>query len=516
MAVKIPDRLTAAELAQLTPDQKRRRIVQSFEARNEKNSYTQGAKRDQFFGSPEGSAGNSDCSSSAYHAVKRAAGIEIGGNTAAQINNRKKYTVVLDNQDGKTRYPDESKMLPGDMLYFKGNASHPLGVGHVECYCGNGLLRGHGSGKGPKKHDLKSYCDSRGKNAKWLMVIRHVAGDSDTEGQMGDASRNPYPKPTKTLKKGSKGSGVKWVQRQLTFNGYATVLVDGRPKDVYVDGEYGPITVAAVKAFQRAHKDAKSKPLKADGIVGKLTRNALDGPSEPVTQPETPRPETPQREALIVDISQHNAMKHSKNDWAKIAASVDMLIVRCGVTRTATKPIGIGIDAEFTYIAKKCAEYGIPMGVYYYGKVKSIEDARREADKCWETASPYNPCVYAYDVEETRLSNAMVEAWMDQMAVRGADPERVGLYLAHHLYDQFKAAAKKAAFLWIPRYGKNKGKLDKLPNYACDIHQYTSVGDGHKLGFYDDTVDLNRLCGSKSLAWFTGENERAVETPPSI
>ena len=141
MAVKIPEKLSAAELAQLTPDQMRARIVQSFEARNGKNSYTQGAKRDQFFGSPEGSAGNSDCSSAAFHAVKRAAGIEIGGNTSAQISNRKKYIVVLDNQDGKTRYPDECKMLPGDMLYFKGNASHPLGVGHVECDTGKSMER---------------------------------------------------------------------------------------------------------------------------------------------------------------------------------------------------------------------------------------------------------------------------------------------------------------------------------------------------------------------------------------
>ena len=333
-------------------------------------------------------------------------------------------------------------------------------------------------------------------------------GSKADEGQMGDASRNPYPKPTKLLKKGSKGSGVKWVQKQFALNGYGTVLVDGRPKDVHVDGDFGPITLAAVKAFQRAHRDAQGRALAVDGIVGKLTRNALDGPSAPAAQPGTP---APQREAVIVDISQHNNMKHAKNDWAKIAASVDMLIVRCGVTRTYTKPLGIGVDAEFTYIAKKCAEYGIPMGVYYYGKVKSVEDARREADKCWETASPFKPLLYAYDVEESRLSNAMVEAWMDQMAVRGADPERVGLYLAHHLYDQFKAAAKKAAFLWIPRYGKNNGKLDRVPAYACDIHQYTSVGDGHKLGFYDDTVDLNRLCGSKGLAWFTRINEGTVD-----
>ena len=65
-----------------------------------------------------------------------------------------------------------------------------------------------------------------------------------------------YPIPTSTLRKGSKGSQVKWVQTQLN---------KWKSKCVNVDGEFGAKTEVAVKSYQTR------KGLAPDGIVGTKT-----------------------------------------------------------------------------------------------------------------------------------------------------------------------------------------------------------------------------------------------------
>ena len=144
-----------------------------MKSREKKNSYTQGSKRSQFF------SGYSDCSSAVRECIKKAAGIDIGSNTSAQINNRNKIGLIVHETDGY--YPDEDKLLPGDCLYFKGNEDHPLDVGHVEMYTGENECWGHGSGKGPTKKNLKDYCKSRASSKKrYFMAIRWIQ-DDDTD-----------------------------------------------------------------------------------------------------------------------------------------------------------------------------------------------------------------------------------------------------------------------------------------------------------------------------------------------
>ena len=136
-----------------TATEMRNKAVDLMTSRKGMNSYTQGGNRAYFFGKPDNKPGNttqkgySDCSSAVRAAIKTATGIDIGSNTSAQINNRTKKGIVVHTTDGY--FPDESKLLPGDCLYFKGNSSHPLDVGHVEMYIGNGKCCGHGSGSGP-------------------------------------------------------------------------------------------------------------------------------------------------------------------------------------------------------------------------------------------------------------------------------------------------------------------------------------------------------------------------------
>ena len=131
-------------------------------------------------------------------------------------------------------YPDESKLLPGDCLYFKGNSSHPLDVGHVEMYIGDGKVCGHGSGTGPKVRNMKDYCASRAtKKSRYFMAIRWIPED---EAEQPDDGFNE-------LSYGDTGEDVRIMQMNLIALGYDCGSYGA-------DGDFGPATQAALIAFQ--------------------------------------------------------------------------------------------------------------------------------------------------------------------------------------------------------------------------------------------------------------------------
>ena len=72
-----------------------------------------------------------------------------------------------------------------------------------------------------------------------------------------------------TVRKGSNGNGVRLVQEILKAFGYPPY--DPGP----VDGDFGSLTEAAVRAFQQDYVDFEGNPLVVDGIVGPATWCAL-------------------------------------------------------------------------------------------------------------------------------------------------------------------------------------------------------------------------------------------------
>ena len=76
----------------------------------------------------------------------------------------------------------------------------------------------------------------------------------------GAAAVNPYKVPTVTLKKGSKGSSVKWLQYEINRILGLTLAIDG---------SFGNNTLAAVLKVQEKFN------LEQDGKVGPLTRKAI-------------------------------------------------------------------------------------------------------------------------------------------------------------------------------------------------------------------------------------------------
>ena len=73
---------------------------------------------------------------------------------------------------------------------------------------------------------------------------------------------NPYPEPTKALKKGSKGDGVRWLQSELQRLGYS----------LKVDGIFGSETEKFLRQFQAS---VFTDPKEHDGICGPKTREKL-------------------------------------------------------------------------------------------------------------------------------------------------------------------------------------------------------------------------------------------------
>lgn len=72
---------------------------------------------------------------------------------------------------------------------------------------------------------------------------------------------DPYAAPTKTLAKGNRGDGVRWLQWELNDLGFACAI----------DGSFGPGTKEALIAYQ------VSAGLAPDGSCGPVTRKALMG-----------------------------------------------------------------------------------------------------------------------------------------------------------------------------------------------------------------------------------------------
>lgn len=282
-------------MAQTNIETLRELAVDYMTGRKGKNSYTQGGKRTYFFGYPDNTPGNttqkgySDCSSACRASIKAATGVDIGSNTSAQVSNRGKG-VVVDQTDGY--YPDESKLKPGDCLYFKGNESHTLDVGHVEMYTGDNECYGHGSGTGPTRKNLRDYCKSRAsKTRRYFMAIRWITDGTETDVDAGNSTLGD-----RLLKLRSPlmtGEDVRDLQEILISLGYDLSTYGA-------DGEYGQETAAAVKDFQR-----ETPGLTVDGDYGPLTHAAL---MQAVTaaegeKPDDEEPDAPEADAPVVEIT---------------------------------------------------------------------------------------------------------------------------------------------------------------------------------------------------------------------
>ena len=198
------------------------------------------------------------------------------------------------------------------------------------------------------------------------------------------------------------------------------------------------------------------------------------------------------RGSAIIDISKWQG----KIDFDKLKPEVALVIARAGC--------GSDPDVKFDEYAEAMIARDIPFGVYCYSYAGTVEKARDEAKKLVSRASKYNPLFYVMDAEESKITDAAIAAFADELVKQGA--KRIGCYVAHNHYKDygFDSLRKLWDFVWIPRYGKNNGTLDGSikPNFLCDLWQFTSTG---KIAGISGNVDMNVVTGDgHTLEWLLG------------
>lgn len=192
----------------------------------------------------------------------------------------------------------------------------------------------------------------------------------------------------------------------------------------------------------------------------------------------------------IADLSHYQGTVN----WKKAREELEMVILRASC--------GDYADNKYLDYAAKC---NIPFGAYHFVKAGNKAQAKTEAKyfyKC-ATKNGLNPLFFVADIEyktqTTTTTNDVTTAFAETLRELGCN--KIGLYIGQSRY---KYANRKAYdFIWIPRYGKDTGKVDKncKPVYPCDLWQFTSKG---RVSGINGNVDLNVIMSDKDVEWYTG------------
>ncbi|MCJ7840494.1 LysM peptidoglycan-binding domain-containing protein [Lederbergia sp. NSJ-179] len=195
--------------------------------------------------------------------------------------------------------------------------------------------------------------------------------------------------------------------------------------------------------------------------------------------------------ATIIDISHHQSP--SSINYDKLAKEVDLVIIRTQYGSNL-------IDRHYKTHHKEFQKRGVPTAAYAWLRGVSVTDMEKEATDFYNRTKEFNPTFWFLDVEEKSMNDMRkgTSAFLKKLRSLGA--KKIGIYVGHHLYKSFNLNLSEADAVWIPHYGKNNGKANSKPSYACDLHQYTDRG---KLNGYNGHLDLNRIISDKKLSYFT-------------
>lgn len=205
---------------------------------------------------------------------------------------------------------------------------------------------------------------------------------------------------------------------------------------------------------------------------------------------KAPAPKEDKSKAMIIDVSEYQSP--SAIDYDTLSKHVDHAIVRV-------------MDADYldkvykTHI-KEFNKRNVPVAVYAFVRGQNDTHMVNEAKMFMDRVEGLDITFMWLDVETVSHPNMRhgVSVYLNELRRLGA--KKVGLYIAHHLYEQLNLDISEADGVWIPHYGNGSATANSKPDFPCDIHQYTEHG---RLPGYSGDLDLNRLLGSKSLEHFT-------------
>lgn len=215
-------------------------------------------------------------------------------------------------------------------------------------------------------------------------------------------------------------------------------------------------------------------------------------PAKPAAKPAAPaKPDKNETDAaVIIDVSQFQPPASINYDV--LCENIDHAIVR---TMDADYE-----DKSYKLHHKEFKARGIPTAAYAFVRGRNDREMLYEAELFYKRTKDLKPTFWWLDVETVTHSNMRhgVSLYLNKLRDLGA--KKVGLYIAHHLYETLNLDVTEADAVWIPHYGSGSAKPDSKPNYAADIHQYTEHG---RLPGYNGDLDLNRLLSDKPLAYYT-------------
>lgn len=217
---------------------------------------------------------------------------------------------------------------------------------------------------------------------------------------------------------------------------------------------------------------------------------------------------------VILDISAWQSP--SKINYDELANDVDGVIVR---VQHGTEKQKIedgaqylsGEDKAYQTHIREFQKRGIPVAVYAFVMGDSVSEMKREATLFYQRAQSFKPTFWWGDFEKNTMTTGTIregaEAFRSQLKALGA--QKVGAYIANHLYEQFNLDVEKFDAIWIPTYGiynnglfdpnNKKSYPDSTENY--DMHQYTSRGE---LAGYTGNLDLSRIVHSEDFSYLFG------------
>ena len=186
----------------------------------------------------------------------------------------------------------------------------------------------------------------------------------------------------------------------------------------------------------------------------------------------------------IIDVS----VFQGNIDFAKVVKQIDGVIIRCGVTLWGNFVPTTDSKWESNYNGFKSA--GVPVGAYYYGVAKTVEQAKKEAEKCIEIlkGKQLELPVY-YDVEEVNTQGSLSKKDLTNVVIAFCNKmEKAGYYVGVYASQDWflnkldYATLFKKYTIWIAKWSTAK------PSLNCDMWQYSNVG---KIDGIAGDVDLN-------------------------
>ena len=265
---------------------------------------------------------------------------------------------------------------------------------------------------------------------------------------------------------------------------------------------YGDISLQSCTMLDQNWDGNPSRPakLRTDNYRGVTHFIRINFEGKKATKPKASTPKK-SNNTVIADISEYQSP--SAINYDTFAKQVDHVIVRT-------------MDADYEDKVhkthhKELQKRGVPTAAYAFVRGQNDTHMVNEATMFYNRNKGNNVTMYWLDVETVSHPNMRhgISVYINKLRELGA--KKVGLYIAHHLYEQLNLDTSEADAVWIPHYGSGGATADSKPNFPCDIHQYTEHG---RLPGYSGNLDLNRLIGSKPLEFFTDGKASTVKNPP--